>query len=257
MPDHADDIARLAPYAERARALTGWGTHPGIDVRRLDPPPPWDYEALARELAAEASSVVDLGTGGGEVLARIVAGMQPGAGPRRIVATEEWARNAPIARDRLAPLGMHVVRGDSLRLPFAPGAFDLVLDRHEALEPAEVARVLRPGGRVLTQQVATPHWAEIDAYFPGRAFDFDHYRIYAAQFEAAGMRIVRREHYSYRDAFGGLGDLVYWLTASPYRIEGFDVAADIEPLLAIERDLTTAEGIVLTDSRYIMLAEKA
>ena len=247
---HAVAIARLWPYAARALALTGW-THPGIDVRTLDPGPRWDYEVIARKYARDAGRIVDFGTGGGEVLERIIADI-----PAHIVATEEWYRNAPIARDRLAPHGVAVVRCDSLRLPFAAAVFDVALDRHEALEPAEVARVLRPGAVVVTQQVAHDHWRELDAYFPARGFHFDHYAAYAAGFEAAGMRILRRERCDYRVAFGSLGDLVYWLAASPDRISNFDVAADIEPLLDIERDLTTSDGIVLTDARYLMIAAK-
>src|SRR5205814_1935568 len=41
---------------------------------------------------------------------------------------------------------------DGSMLPFRDGTFDAVIDRHSSYWPEEVHRVLRPGGRFLTQQ---------------------------------------------------------------------------------------------------------
>ena len=140
-------LEELRPSIERAKRFSGWDFS-ALQARHLEPGPPWDYEALARGYASRAERVLDLGTGGGEVLSRTAAGL-----PARFSATEEWHVNAPVARDRLAPLGIDLLRCSSLCLPFREGTFDLVLSRHEALDPGEAARVLRPGGRVVTQQV--------------------------------------------------------------------------------------------------------
>ncbi|MCC6191087.1 MAG: methyltransferase domain-containing protein [Anaerolineales bacterium] len=118
------------------------------EPRPLGPPPPWDYAAPARTLLAQAGGVLDMGTGGGEVLAELLAGFGGKA-----VATEAWPPNVAVAARRLAAAGARVVHCSSLDLPFADAAFDLVLNRHEELDPAGVARVLRPGGRVPTQQI--------------------------------------------------------------------------------------------------------
>src|SRR3990172_5569327 len=66
-------IEALRPYIERAREFSGW-TFDDVRIRRVGPPLPWDYEAIAREQAAGATSMVDLGTGGGERLAGVVGG---------------------------------------------------------------------------------------------------------------------------------------------------------------------------------------
>jgi SAM-dependent methyltransferase len=161
----ARTLEEIRPFAERARAFSGW-TFKGLSVPHLDQGPPWDYEELARDAVAGAERVLDLGTGGGEVLSSVVAGSAS-----RCVATEEWVVNAPVAQRRLSPIGVDVVRCNSLRLPLRDGSFDLVLDRHEALQPAEVARVLRGGGRVITQQVGSDSWPELRRFFP-RKTDF-------------------------------------------------------------------------------------
>ena len=242
-------IDELRPYIERARGFSGW-TFEDVRIRRLGPPLPWDYEAIAREQAAGATSMVDLGTGGGERLAGIIDGVRG-----RVVATEEWEVNAPVARDRLRPLGGQVVRADSLRLPFAGAAFDLVLDRHEALDPAEVARVLRPGGRVVTQQCGPHDWPELSRYLPMVEFP-DHYRAYQEGFGAAGLVVEEARWHEERVAFETLGDLVYMLLLMPWSLPAFDPVAQIDALLGIEEELGTDDGIVVTEVRYLIQARK-
>jgi SAM-dependent methyltransferase len=245
----SDALAQIRPYVERARAFSGWAFD-GLDIRHLDAGPPWDYEALARKYAGRSRSVVDLGTGGGEVLSRIVPGVEA-----RVVATEEWAVNAPIAARRLAPLGVGVVRADSLRLPFAEGAFDLVLDRHEALTPADVARVVARGGTVLTQQVGNDNWPEFRQFVETVVFP-DHFNIYQQGFAAAGLTIEDARWHEERVAFGSLGDVAYMMMVSPWSYPGFDAARDIERLLELEDALRTPDGIVVTESRYVIVARK-
>ncbi|MGI8926944.1 MAG: methyltransferase domain-containing protein [Tepidiformaceae bacterium] len=130
-------LGTLGLWAERARAFTGWDLP--VQARVLDAGQPWDYAEEVRRLGAFASAAVDFGTGGGERLAEMRDGL-----PARLIATEEWHVNAPIARNWLRPLGVPVIRADSLRPPFADASFDLVLSRHEAISTREVARIVRP-----------------------------------------------------------------------------------------------------------------
>ncbi len=243
-------LDELHTCIERARAFSGWSFEE-VDMRHLDAGPPWDYEALAQDHARRAQSIIDLGTGGGEVLARIVSGVQG-----LVVATEEWEVNAPIAVERLRPLGVAVVRADSLRLPFVDGAFDLVLDRHEALTPADVARVLTPGGIVITQQVGNHNWPEFSSFVETTVFP-DHFNIYQQEFAAAGLTIEDARWHEERIAFGSLGDVVYMLLVSPWEYPEFDPARDIDKLLALEDALRTADGIVATEMHYIIVARKS
>jgi SAM-dependent methyltransferase len=241
-------LDELRPHIERARQFSGW-EFGALRVRPLAPEPPWDYEAIARERAAQAERALDMGTGGGEVLSRIAADL-----PVRFVATEQWQINAPIARARLAPLGIDLVRCDSLRLPFRDATFDLVLSRHEALDPAEVVRVLRPGGRVVTQQVSRKQLYELRRFFP-RMTDFgDHYGTYTRAFEGARLTVHAREH-DWKVAYATLGDLVFLLMVTPWSIPGFDPEREIDTLLAVEDAYGSEEGIVLTEHRYLITAE--
>ena len=243
-------LAALRPYIERARDFSGW-SHDHLAILRLDPAPPWDYEALARAEVSNAERVLDLGTGGGEVLSRVIGGTSA-----RCIATEEWVVNAPVARDRLAPMGVDVVRCDSLRLPLRRATFDLVLDRHEALDPAEVARVLRPGGSVITQQVGPDNWPELRMFFPRKTHFGDHFSAYQRGFIEAGLTIDDARWHEERVAYPELGDVVYLLLVAPWDVPDFDPAAEIDALLALEDALRDDRGIVLTETRYLIRAHR-
>ncbi|NUR85778.1 MAG: class I SAM-dependent methyltransferase, partial [Nonomuraea sp.] len=130
-----------------ATPVRGWDFTP-LRERVREEPPPWSYERLLRERLKDAPSLLDLGTGGGEFL----AGLAPL--PPRTAATEGHPPNLPLARDRLAPLGVEVAPvGEDDVLPFPDASFALVANRHESYDPREVRRVLTGDGVFVTQQV--------------------------------------------------------------------------------------------------------
>ena len=243
-------LAELRPFVEKARAMKGWS----IDMRKvnLGPDTPWNYNERARELLAEAGVVLDMGTGGGERFSRICDGYGG-----RAVATEAWPPNTPVAEARLAPLGISVLHAHGLSLPLAGGSIDLVLNRHEELEPADVARVLAPGGRVLTQQIGRNYWKELTTVFPGsNPGSGDLFQIYRDGFGEADLRLIDAREHDQRVAYHSLGDIVYMLTISPWEVPNFDLERDIDALLALERHYRRDEGLVLTHSNFVIEAEK-
>ena len=127
--------------------------------------PPWSYDDLARDALAGATSALDIGTGGGEVLLRLRDAL-----PADTLATEGWAPNLPTRTEALAPPRHPVVPYDSEHddlMPFEDGRFDVVLDRHESYVATEVFRVLRPAGAFVTQQVDGRDFEETHALFGG------------------------------------------------------------------------------------------
>ena len=242
-------LEKLRPYEERARRMRGWSWE--IQSVSLGPDIPWSYTSRARELLARARSVVDMGTGGGEAFGDLCDGY-----PGFAVATEGWSGNVLVAAERLSPSGIPVVHASSLQLPFADGSFELILNRHEELSPEEVARVLAPGGYALTQQVGRNNWQELFEFFP-RMHDFGpHFELYQDGFRAGGLNVTRAESHNYLIAFPSLGEVVYMLTAAPWTIPDFDLERDLDALLALERSAKREEGIVFTESRYIIEAYK-
>ena len=247
-------LEMLRPYVDRARRMQGW-TFDEVQNEPVGPGPTWDYVARARELTFGARSILDMGTGGGEAFSTICEGYK-GLG----LATEAWPPNVRVAAKRLSQMGIHVVNASGSNLPFLTECFHVVLNRHEDLDPSDVARVLVPGGRVLTQQVGRNQWQEIVPFFPKTSPEGsdDLFRTYRAGFEGAGLTVAVAESHDTPVAYHRLGDVVYMMTVvmPQWREHGFDLERDIEALLALERSAKSEEGIVLTESRFVIEAAK-
>jgi len=237
-------IERLEPFAAAARGLEGWGLE--YEPEPLTEGPPWDYEAMARTLAADAQRVLDLGTGGGEVLERVLS-----ASAASVVATEEWHVNAPVAAARLRPRAQ-VVRTSSLALPFAAGSFDLILSRHEEIEPREIARLLADGGHILTQQVLSETLHELRAYFPNMTRFPDHFAEYQRGLAACGLQIEVAQEFRRGVRFRELGHLVYNLVAAPWSFPEFGVRSHVNALAEIDLLYRNGQAPILTDGFYLL-----
>lgn len=170
--------------------------------RYLAPEPSWSYAQLCRPLLREATAVLDMGTGDGAVL----AGLAPL--PAVTVAYEEWAPTLPAAAAALRPLGVHLVHAQGSadntgpteprpRLPFASASFDLALNRHEAFDPVDLARITQPGGIFLTMQVGSDEQRSVGRLLglPDRGGGWTAAAA-VAQLHDAGWRIdlVQEEH---------------------------------------------------------------
>lgn len=225
-------------------------------------PLPWSYQAEVERHAATASSMLDIGTGGGELLS--ITARAPFT-----VATESWPPNVAVAHRRLRPLGVPVVQeegapddpfsgnGPRWRLPFRDGAFDLVVNRHEEFVPAEVARILRPGGVFVTQQTDSRTYDDFYA-----ALDLDRpeegeTRIPAAveQCRRAGLRDIDVSRGEERMSFFDVGALVYYLKAVIWAVPDFDVVAQELALRRLHRGMRAAP-LCVRQRRFLLVAAK-
>lgn len=94
--------------------------------RISEAPTPWNYTALAAVAAKHSHYMVDMGTGGGELLLALVQGLGNKV-PHSIYATEAWEANIPVARKCLEPPGITVVPfTEDSRLPLG-GRANLIL----------------------------------------------------------------------------------------------------------------------------------
>ncbi|MCB0064523.1 MAG: class I SAM-dependent methyltransferase [Caldilineaceae bacterium] len=245
----------IASWKEEEQApFAGWDFS-YLDGRMLEDQAPWSYTTRAKELMGQAQSVLDLDTGGGERLLNMRE-----AWPAKVVATETYPPNLQLARERLEPLGVTVldVENNELKpLPFGNAEFDLILDRHAAINVDEVARMLTPGGTFLTQQVhgmwahdllaafgATPQWPDAT---PAR---------YVPWLERVGMEIVMHEDWEGELAFIDVGAIVYYLKAVPWLVPGFSVEMHTENLLALQRRLEVEGKLVFVAKKYMIEAQK-
>jgi SAM-dependent methyltransferase len=192
-----------------------------------------------------------MGTGGGEFLAEVSASLNG-----QVVATEEWKVNVPVAKKRLGKFGFEVVECRSVQLPFKDASFDLVLNRQEDLDPSEVARIVSPGGRVITQQVGRDNWKELRRFFPRMTDPGDHRGQYAQGFQDAGLKIVTNLSHDYKVGYRTLGDFVFMLAVTPWTVPEFSLERDIDSLISLDEEYHTTNGLELTLSRFLIIANK-
>jgi hypothetical protein len=239
---------------EKQRPFSGWDFS-YLEGRMIEEQPPWSYSARAAELMRGASAVVDMGTGGGERFLKLRESW-----PKKVVVTEEYPPNFRLATARLAPLGVdvidvHLTTHDPM--PFADGEFDLVLNRHSAFNPREVARILAMDGRFLTQQVhglwahdllaafdAHPQWPEATP------------ETHLPQLQAAGFIIETSEAWSGNLTFTDVAAIVYYLRAVPWLVPDFSVNRHLPYLLNLQRRVDNGESLTFFASKYRIEARK-
>jgi SAM-dependent methyltransferase len=213
---------------------------------------PWDYVQKVRTAFASALSLLDMGTGGGEFLASLVPL------PSRTHATEAYAPNIPVARARLEPLGvrLHLIESEG-QLPFPDGSFDLVINRHESFVGEQVFRVLRSGGRFITQQVGERNLLELNMWLEGktRTSASDH-QMALADLRHAGFDIVESGESLTDSVFLDVGAVVYYLKAVPWQVPGFSVEKHHDQLRAIHYHILATGRVAATAHRFFVVARK-
>lgn len=222
--------------------------------RMVESPLPWSYASLVVRYLAAARSLLDMGTGGGEFLSL----MRPL--PDYTAATEGYPPNFPIARERLAPLGIevHTVEDDA-SLPFPDNSFDLVINRHESYAVSEVERILKPGGHFITQQVGGDNDNELNRLLGAPANDeYAHWNLaYAVnEFTGSDLEVIWRAESEVPTRFYDIGAVVYYLQAVPWQIPDFSVDAYRDHLRHLH-DIILADGYLdIPSSRFILIARK-
>ncbi len=253
MTQHQANLIELWK-AEEEQPFIGWDFS-YLDGRMLQDKPPWSYSTRARELMRESTSCLDIATGGGERLLSM-----RDSWPETVAVTEGYPPNLDLARRRLEPLGVRVVElqnDEYTPMPFGDVEFALVLNRHAAINVDEIARLLEPGGRLLTRQVhglwaqdllaafdATPQWPDAAP------------EKYVPWLQSAGFSVLDVKDWSGRLAFTDVGAIVYYLKAVPWLVPGFSVASHTDQLMALQSNLESQGELAFAARNYLIEAQK-
>jgi SAM-dependent methyltransferase len=232
-----------------AEPVEGWDFS-WFDGRATEERPPWGYAALMADRMSRAAAALDLQTGGGEVLAKI-----PHA-PAILAATESWPPNIELARRNLAPLGGTVTAvEDGADLPFPDESFDLVVSRHPTVVLwAQIARVLRPGGTYLSQQVGAGSNHELTDFMMGpqpvHAAEDPPWAVGWAR--EVGLDVTDFQEVATRVQFFDVGAVVYFLRKVLWTVPDFTVERYRDRLARLH-DQIQAEGSFTCHSRRFLI----
>ena len=201
-----------------------------------------------------ARAALDVQTGGGEVLAQIP---HP---PPVLVATESWRPNVEVAQRNLRRVQARVVEADSeAGLPFAAGSFDLVVSRHPTdVVWEEIARVLRPGGTYLSQQVGAGSNRELTDFMmgPTEVSQSRSARRAVADAELAGLEVIDQREQALRVEFFDVGAVVYFLRKVLWTVPGFTVEGYTGQLARLHEHIQSRGSFVSHAQRFLIEARK-
>ncbi|MBI2232347.1 MAG: methyltransferase domain-containing protein [Candidatus Aenigmarchaeota archaeon] len=238
---------------DQSAPFSGWDFS-YLKNRMAEEKPSWNYLSIAKRLLRKSKSVLDMGTGGGEIFSSLAPF------PEHAIATEGYKPNYLIAKRKLEPLGVRVIKcenSEKTEMPFRNKEFDLVLNRHDAFNIKEVFRTLKEKGAFLTQQVGGGNLEDLIKEFGA----VSHYKSLTLntikkQAKDAGFVIHEAKQWKGKIEFKDVGALVYYLKAIPWIVEDFNADRNLSQLMKLQNKLDKGKKLVFTEVRFLIHAVK-
>jgi len=228
-----------------------------IEDRMVTEPLTWSYRSRVIPLIRSTDSLLDMGTGGGELL----YSLQPL--PKETYATEAYKPNVPIAQKKLESIGVKVIEINESdeKLPFEDEKFDLIINRHEYYSPIEVFRILKKGGLFLTQQVGGKNDLEFNNFLKApididsQSPDWD-LKYAVKDLEDAGFTILQEIENSPKTKTYDIGAIIYYFKAIPWQLPDFTIEKYLNKLIALHHEIEKKGYFETTSERFFILAKK-
>ncbi|MDR2568668.1 MAG: class I SAM-dependent methyltransferase [Oscillospiraceae bacterium] len=242
---------------EESHAFEGWDfSHLG--GRWVESDPPWDYKAVVKSYLNDTDLLLDMGTGGGEVLLSIDHPY------KNTYATEAYEPNFELCKEKLSALGITVIQtyNDEKRLdklPFEHDFFDIIINRHESFDLSEVNRVLKRGGYFITQQVGNKNTCEFmqmlndDFVFDRTSHTTENY---VDALSGLGFQIITTDEVKYPIKVYDVGALVFMAKIIVWEYPGFSVNSHLKKLLDCQREIDEKGFLEATGHRFLIVAQK-
>ena len=244
-------------YIENTKKnFTGWDFSELTDTDRMvSSPLSWSYFSEVSKYICqnEVNTMLDMGTGGGEFLSKFIIL------PPNTYATEGYEPNIPIARKRLNPLGVKVVKVENNVLKFADNYFDLIINRHESYSVEEVKRVLKSDSFFITQQVGSENCLGINrALGVKEDMGLGTWKLDFAkqQLKKDRFKLIKSFEEFPKLRFYDMGALIYYLKAVPWQVENFSVESFKPKLKEIHEFIQSNNYFEVSEHRFFIIAKK-
>lgn len=231
------------------------GTRVGWDFSRMKDekePAPWDYLELVIRYIKPTDYVLDIGTGGGEKFIKLSQYFSKGVGIDPYPEMINTAKNNA-AKSNNTKLSFELMGAKDIQ--FSDNTFDVVLNRHATLVPSEIARVLKPGGYFITQQVERKNMQNLKQAFNYKKIWQNDAVTLSHNFEENGCRIIATGKYNINYWVKDVESLVFWLKAVDLP-ENFNIEDYGSQLLKYIKQYLTPKGFITNESREFLIAQK-
>lgn len=216
---------------------------------------PWNYEEIVRRYLRPEMKLLDIDTGGGEFLLSL------GHPHYNLAATENYEPNVRLCKRKLSPLGINFKRADGRGiLPFGDQSFDIIINRHGALNPNEISRVLKNGGIFITEQVGAYNDRElVELLFddiPDIPFPKQCLAIVRAAFLDSGFSVIETDEAFRPIKFWDVGALVWFARIIEWEFPNFNVEDCLDHLYYAQEILEQKGVIEGKIHRFLLAAGK-
>jgi SAM-dependent methyltransferase len=234
-------------------------------LKREKEPLPWDYEDILKKYLKKSDRVLDIGTGGGELCITLAPFFNEGVGIDHSKERLGTARKKlpPNLKKKVSYLFM-----DAQRLDFKNETIDVVINRHAPIFADEIARVLKPGGYFISQQVGgensenifkTFGWPPSGEYWKGfwakKGFKPRNIENADKDFRKLGFQILSRQSAKTRYWFKDIPSLIFWLKSVPLP-EKFDLKKHWKIVNKFIQMYSTSKGIETNEHRELLVVRK-
>ena len=240
--------------SEEKKSFQGWDFS-YIEKRKSDELLPWNYDKIVRQYLNTDSTLLDMGTGGGEYLLTL---NHPYC---NTCATEAYPPNFELCKRILTPLGVDVrqVINDEY-LPFENEMFDIIINRHEAFDINEIYRLLKPNGLFITQQVGGLNNKELSRFLISdfkEITNSEHtLKNNLMLIETKGLTILKSDECFPKLNFMDVGALVYFAKIIEWEFPNFSVDSCFKRLCLLQSIVEKQGFIGSKQHRFVIVAQK-
>ena len=241
-----------------AQAFSGWDFS-YIAGQMISEPLPWDYKNIVTQYLKSDYELLDMGTGGGEFLLTLDH-------PYHLTSvTEAYPPNIEICKNKLVPLGITVQAiTDDHHLGFKDESFDIIINRHEAFDPRELYRLLRPEGYFITQQVGGLNNSDLSRKVGITRCTGDSEHNYSEHhltnnldlLRKAGFKVLVSNECYPKVTFVSVEAFVYFAKIIEWEFPHFSVESCFEQLCELQGELERNGYILGTEHRFMIVAQK-
>ncbi|MBR5521770.1 MAG: class I SAM-dependent methyltransferase [Oscillospiraceae bacterium] len=215
---------------------------------------PWDYKETVLKYLTPDKKILDIDTGGGEILLSLKHPYNNTA------ASEGYPPNVELCKNELLPLGIDFRPGNAEEiLPFEDESFDVIINRHGSFNPEDIYRMLKPGGLFITQQVGAENERELVNLLCGdtsMSFPQQYLDITVKKFEDEGFTVIEKGEIFKPIRFYDIGALVWFARIIQWEFPEFSVDTHIDKLFQAQRILEKNGCIEGRTHRFMLVAKK-
>lgn len=238
---------------EEKLGIKGWNFD-HLDNRWFNEPLPWSYLKLVLKYLKPNMQLLDMGTGGGELLKKF---NHPA---KNTQVTEAWEPNIKLLKQTLAIEGVRVIENEhEADIPVADNSLDMITNSHAAFDAELVKQKLKQNGLFITQQVGA-----LNNYSLSRYLDHNYQIVYpdntlfntVMTFEKLGFEIIYFAEYRPVMKFFDVGAIVYYASVIPWEFPDFSVENNLCELQNLAKIIHQFGSISTNEDRFIMIARK-